>query len=71
MYFYLDNAYLEPCSLEVMQATAWIPLLDANKTNGCMVVRLYFNIYPILACLERRIRDAYAFIGINDLNHML
>lgn len=33
-----DNAYLEPCSLEVMQATAWIPLLDANKTNGCMVV---------------------------------
>ncbi|XP_077969132.1 phytanoyl-CoA dioxygenase domain-containing protein 1 homolog isoform X1 [Styela clava] len=33
-----DNAYLEPCSLEVLQATAWIPLLDANEKNGCMVM---------------------------------
>nr|CAB3264842.1 phytanoyl-CoA dioxygenase-like [Phallusia mammillata] len=33
-----DNAYLEPCSLEVMQLTAWIPLVDANMVNGCMQV---------------------------------
>nr|XP_039257236.1 uncharacterized protein LOC120333906 [Styela clava] len=33
-----DNAYLEPCSLNVMQLTAWIPLIDATKVTGCMEV---------------------------------
>ncbi|XP_078484500.1 uncharacterized protein LOC144744222 [Ciona intestinalis] len=31
-----DNAYMEPCNLEVHQFTAWIPLVDANMVNGCM-----------------------------------
>lgn len=33
-----DNAYLEPSCLATLQATAWIPLLDATKENGCMQV---------------------------------
>uniref|UniRef100_H2XN36 Uncharacterized protein n=1 Tax=Ciona intestinalis TaxID=7719 RepID=H2XN36_CIOIN len=33
-----DNAYLEPCSLECLQLTAWIPMVDANMVNGCMQV---------------------------------
>uniref|UniRef100_H2ZMW8 Phytanoyl-CoA dioxygenase n=1 Tax=Ciona savignyi TaxID=51511 RepID=H2ZMW8_CIOSA len=33
-----DNAYLEPCSLECLQVTAWIPMVDANMVNGCMQV---------------------------------
>ncbi|XP_076801270.1 uncharacterized protein LOC143445823 [Clavelina lepadiformis] len=33
-----DNAYLAPCSLETLQLTAWIPLVDANMVNGCMQV---------------------------------
>ncbi|XP_078491713.1 uncharacterized protein LOC144742356 [Ciona intestinalis] len=33
-----DNAYLEPCSLECFQLTAWIPMVDANMVNGCMQV---------------------------------
>ena len=31
-----DNAYLDHNALQVLQPTAWIPLIDANKTNGCM-----------------------------------
>lgn len=31
-----DNSYLEPCALNVLQPTAWIPLLDATKITGCM-----------------------------------
>ncbi|KAL8622941.1 hypothetical protein ACOMHN_027062 [Nucella lapillus] len=33
-----DCAYLDTRSYNVLQPTAWIPLLDANKTNGCMEV---------------------------------
>ena len=33
-----DNAYLDETCLTTHQATAWIPLLDATKLNGCMQV---------------------------------
>ena len=33
-----DNAYLDNDALQVLQPTAWIPLIDANRTNGCMQV---------------------------------
>jgi len=36
--YLLDNAYLHPCALETMQLTAWIPLINATKENGCMQV---------------------------------
>ena len=31
-----DNAYLDPSSLNTLQPTAWIPLLDATVETGCM-----------------------------------
>lgn len=33
-----DTAYLEAGSEHTFQPTAWIPLVDANATNGCMQV---------------------------------
>ncbi|XP_006814546.1 uncharacterized protein LOC100368117 [Saccoglossus kowalevskii] len=33
-----DNAYLDSNALNVLQPTAWIPLLDATELNGCMKV---------------------------------
>ena len=33
-----DNSYLDHDALQVLQPTAWIPLIDANRTNGCMQV---------------------------------
>ncbi|XP_003388892.1 PREDICTED: uncharacterized protein LOC100639747 [Amphimedon queenslandica] len=33
-----DNAYLDETCLTTLQPTAWIPLIDANMTNGCMQV---------------------------------
>ena len=33
-----DNAYMDADSLYTLMPTAWIPLIDANKTNGCMQV---------------------------------
>eukprot|EP00794_Sanderia_malayensis_P012089 gene12089-13335_t len=33
-----DNAYLEEGSDNILIPTAWIPLIDANLTNGCMMV---------------------------------
>ncbi|KAK7104220.1 phytanoyl-CoA dioxygenase domain-containing protein 1-like [Littorina saxatilis] len=33
-----DCAYLDSRSYNVLQPTAWIPLLDANEKNGCMQV---------------------------------
>lgn len=33
-----DSAYLTSAACEVLQPTAWIPLLDTNRTNGCMQV---------------------------------
>lgn len=33
-----DVAYLDNDSYKVFQLTSWIPLLDANATNGCMQV---------------------------------
>lgn len=36
-----DNAYLEPCSQNVLQPTAWIPLVDATKKTGCMEMVAY------------------------------
>ena len=34
-----DNAYLHPESWKVLQVTAWIPMLDATRHNGCMQVQ--------------------------------
>ncbi|KAK3093268.1 hypothetical protein FSP39_013470 [Pinctada imbricata] len=33
-----DTAYLDTRSYSVMQPTAWIPLLNADESNGCMQV---------------------------------
>lgn len=33
-----DSAYLDTDAYKVLQATAWIPLINATKTNGCMEV---------------------------------
>ena len=33
-----DNAYLDPSSLNTLQPTAWIPLLDATVETGCMQI---------------------------------
>ncbi|XP_065179865.1 uncharacterized protein LOC135810300 [Sycon ciliatum] len=33
-----DNAYLDPECENTLQVTAWIPLVDANQTNGCIQV---------------------------------
>jgi ectoine hydroxylase-related dioxygenase (phytanoyl-CoA dioxygenase family) len=33
-----DNGYLHPECWEVLQVTAWVPLLDATPSNGCMQV---------------------------------
>ncbi|XP_022094672.1 phytanoyl-CoA dioxygenase-like isoform X2 [Acanthaster planci] len=33
-----DNAYLDPEALHVLQPTAWIPMLDVQKENGCLQV---------------------------------
>jgi len=33
-----DSAYLDPVAWNVLQLTAWIPLIDANLQNGCMQV---------------------------------
>ncbi|XP_078000823.1 uncharacterized protein LOC144453411 [Glandiceps talaboti] len=33
-----DAAYLDPGAKNVLQPTAWIPLLDTNEHNGCMQV---------------------------------
>eukprot|EP00406_Dinophysis_acuminata_P039923 CAMPEP_0179377936 /NCGR_PEP_ID=MMETSP0797-20121207/89079_1 /TAXON_ID=47934 /ORGANISM="Dinophysis acuminata, Strain DAEP01" /LENGTH=378 /DNA_ID=CAMNT_0021093997 /DNA_START=6 /DNA_END=1140 /DNA_ORIENTATION=- len=33
-----DNAYLDEESWATHQVTAWVPLVDANATNGCMQV---------------------------------
>lgn len=33
-----DAAYLDNRSYEVLQVTAWVPLLDVNRDNGCMEV---------------------------------
>ena len=38
MFFFVDSAYLSSAACEVLQPTAWIPLIDANKINGCMQV---------------------------------
>ena len=36
-----DAGYLGNDAYSVLQATAWIPLLDATEQNGCMQVRKY------------------------------
>lgn len=33
-----DNAYLDSSALYTLQPTAWIPLIDATVSNGCMQV---------------------------------
>jgi hypothetical protein len=33
-----DSGYLDNDSYNVLQLTAWIPLIDANESNGCMQV---------------------------------
>ncbi|CAB4020712.1 Hypothetical predicted protein, partial [Paramuricea clavata] len=44
-----DSAYLSPEACEVLQPTVWIPLLDANKENGCMEVARYGHKSGVLA----------------------
>lgn len=44
IYFgHTDSAYLDNDSYNVLQATAWIPLLDTNEKNGCMEVSIFLN----------------------------
>lgn len=38
MPWHQDNAYLAPESLDTLQVTAWVPLIDANMKNGCIEV---------------------------------
>ena len=33
-----DNAYLSADCENTLQVTAWVPLVDANSTNGCIQV---------------------------------
>ena len=33
-----DTAYLDEECWDTLQVTAWVPLVDANATNGCMQV---------------------------------
>lgn len=33
-----DAAYLDPAAWSTLQLTAWIPMIDANRVNGCMQV---------------------------------
>ena len=41
-----DNAYLDPSALYTHMPTAWIPLIDANRINGCMQVRKCIYLKP-------------------------
>jgi hypothetical protein len=34
----LDNGYFDNNAYKILIPTAWIPLLDATETNGCMEV---------------------------------
>ena len=36
-----DNAYFDDAALYTFMPTAWVPLIDANMTNGCMQVGCY------------------------------
>ena len=46
--FFVDSAYLSSAACEVLQPTAWIPLIDANKINGCMQVRIALSILRLI-----------------------
>ena len=69
--FFVDSAYLSSAACEVLQPTAWIPLIDANKINGCMQVialsilsRLANPSYPLAEyVLENSPKKARALIG--------
>lgn len=41
IYLFSDCAYLSSEACEILQPTAWIPLIDANKINGCMQVHIH------------------------------
>ena len=53
MPWHQDNAYLDPSGLYTLMPTAWIPLLDANKTNGCMQVKITISARLNLGAAEQ------------------
>ena len=48
-----DSAYLDTDSYKFLIPTAWIPLVDANKENGCMEVGMKFEIVGMLLTIEQ------------------
>ena len=42
LFYELDNAYLDEGADDVLIPTAWIPLIDANLTNGCMMASISY-----------------------------
>ena len=45
-----DNAYLSPAALNTHQLGAWIPLMNANRQNGCMQVIMVSFSCTVLPC---------------------
>jgi len=37
----LDVGYLDNNAYKMLVPTAWVPLLDANETNGCLQVLVF------------------------------
>ena len=42
-----DNAYMDTTAISTLMPTAWIPLIDANRENGCMQVREQHHEYRV------------------------
>ena len=62
---FLDNAYFDEGADNVLIPTAWIPLIDANMTNGCMVVCFsYLSLHQTLSlyfCFNRMVTPLLIF----------